>query len=120
MDALKEKKVRSGQEYAAKAEQIKRQLHPEQRNLKRDLIEMQRCYGQKSEEVRHTERDIREINVLIKKKDKLALTQAEIQTWNDRLASLVKKWEMLSSEREKLRTEIGVTKMKIKVLNHIR
>ena len=48
--------------------------------------------------------------------DSGVLTQEEIQTWNERLATLIEKKENLSVEREKIQSDIEVTKLKDRVL----
>lgn len=114
--ALKEQKAEAKKEYIASVDKIKRQIHPAKRQLQRDLMELERKYRRKSAEVKDLEKDINEINGLIEKKDELALTQEEIQTWNERLTNLIQKKEELSAERKKIQTEIEVTKLKDRVL----
>jgi hypothetical protein len=115
--ALKEKKALAKEEYASSVENIKRQMQPEKRRLKQDLLEINRRHRLKRVELSGIERDISEINSLIKKKDKLALTQEEMQTWNKRLSLLLKKKVFLESEVKKLKKEGEITKLKIGVLD---
>lgn len=114
---LRAKKDQAKKEYAASVEKIKRQLQPEKRQLERDLMEQERLYRKLKMELGENNRDIEEIGSLIKKKDQLTLTQEEIRTWNDRLASLIKKKDETYSEKQKTEEEIEVTKLKIKVIN---
>jgi chromosome segregation ATPase len=116
IDALKEQKAQAKKEYIASVDKIKRQIHPAKRQLQRDLMELERKYRRKSAEVKDLEKDINEISDLIEKKDELALTQEEIQTWNERLTNLNQKKDELSAERKKIQTEIEITKLKDRVL----
>ena len=104
-------------EYLSSVEKIKRQIQPEKRRLQRELIDMKTRSRQTQILVRDIDRDIKEINALLEKKDVLDLTQEEIQTWEQRLAALIKKREVLSSEKVKLTQDIEAAKMKDKVLN---
>ena len=114
--ALKEKKAAAGKEYSSSLERIKRQIHPMRRQLERDLLDMQRQYGRKKQAIRDIDRDINEINSLIKKKDDLDLTQEEVRTWNERLSALIEKKEALNLSAEQLQTSIETAKMKLDVL----
>ena len=116
INALKEKKVSARKEYSQQVQKIKRQIQPKKRQLQRDLIDMARRYKHKKQQVRDIDRDINEINGLIKKKDALSLTQEEIRIWNDRLASLIEKKEGINAEKDKLEAGIETTKLKVKVL----
>lgn len=116
MDALQERKAQVKRDYTAAAEQVKKQIDPEKRQLQRDLMEFQRQHKIKAIELENVERDIKEITALINKKEELDLTQEEIKTWNDRLASLMQKKEKLSSEKDRIRQDIDITKLKDKVL----
>lgn len=116
IQALKEKKVLLKKEFASKEEGLTRQMHPEKRRLENDLVNLKRMYSRMNEDVRNVNRDIKEITSLIDKKEKLALTQEEIMTWNERLASLIKKKETINAEQEKLKNDIEITQLKIKVL----
>ncbi len=116
MEALQERKAQVKKEYTAAEEKIKKQIEPEKRQLQRDLMEYQRQYKIKAIELENAEKDIKEITALIDKKEELDLTQEEIRTWNDRLTSLIQKKEKLSSEKDGLRQDIDITKLKDKVL----
>jgi chromosome segregation ATPase len=115
--SLKEERKQAKREYSLKVEKIKRQVYPEKRRLQRDLMEIERHYKWKKDELREIEKDIKEISALMEEKDKLNLTREEIKTWNGKLDSLAKKKEMVTSERNKLQTEVKITKMKIEVLD---
>jgi len=114
--ALKEEQKQLEKEYSSFAEKTRRQLYPEKNALEEKLADTILQYNGKKVEIRGTDRDIREINALIKKKDSLSMTQQEMKTWNDRLLSLMKKRETYNSEKNKLQEDIKITKLKIKVL----
>ena len=116
ISALKERKVQIKQEYSAKIDKIKRQMQPDKRRLERELMEAERKYRREKDDLGNIEKDIKEITSLLDKKDKLAFTQEEIQTWNDRLSYLVEKKEIVSDEIDKLKNDIETTKLKIIVL----
>ena len=116
IDALKEKISQLKEEYASSIGNTKRQLQPQKRSLKQDLLEMKRRYALKKSELNTVSKDISEVDSLIKKKDKLNLTQEEMQTWNKRLSAQLEKKVSIESEMAKLEKEIEVTRLKIKVL----
>ncbi|MFH1878530.1 MAG: hypothetical protein ABH883_06965 [Candidatus Omnitrophota bacterium] len=116
INTLQYKREQLNKEYASSADKIKRQINPERRQMESDLVMMRYKYKQKKEKLAHISRDIREIVALLDKKDKLAFTQEEIQTWKERLSSLVEKKEVEESEKNKLKDNIEVTTLKIKVL----
>lgn len=116
ISSLRGKKTEAKRMYSSSVERIKRQLYPRRRELERELMEMQRRYKLKSGIMGDVDRDIMEISTLIKKKDDLALTQEEIKTWNDRLSLFLEKKAALGSEKDKLKTDIEITKLKISVL----
>ena len=78
-------------------------------------MEISYQYKQKAELVRSIDRDIDEINSLIKKKESLSLTQEEMRIWNERRASFIDNKESVNLEKSKLKEEIEITKLKIKV-----
>jgi len=117
INALKQKKTQEQKEYLSSVEKIERQIDPEKRNLRQDLAGMQRYYKRKKGELKDVDRDIKEINALVKKKDRLVLTPEEVRVWNERLSSLVKKKAETSSDVAKVKEEIEITKLKIKVLS---
>jgi hypothetical protein len=117
INALKEKSVQAKEEYATYAEDTKRQIEPDKRHLKQDLLEMKNRYELKKAELGSVNRDINEIDSLIKRKDRLALTPEEIQTWNKRLASLIEKKAEVEADLDKFKKEIEITNLKIKVLD---
>ena len=117
MNALKEKKSLMRATYGEEIERTKRRLNPEKRTLERDLMEAARNSKHIKSQVSDINSDIKEISDLIGKKDKLSLTQEEMKTWNDRLTALIEKKEDLTREKNKLDTDIEITKMKLKALN---
>lgn len=117
VNALREKQISLKEEYTMSIGETKRQLQPEKRRMGQDMMEMKRDLALKKIELNGALRDINEINSLIEKKDKLALTSEEMQTWNDRLSSLVEKKATIMSEISKLEKEIEITREKIKVLD---
>jgi len=116
INALKEKSVILKEEYASSIGNTKRQIQPAKRSLRQDLLEMKRQYALRKTELSGVTKDINEIKDLIKKKDKLSLTQAEMQTWSKRLSSLIEKKASIASDMNKLEKEIEITRLKIKVL----
>ena len=116
INSLKEKELLIKEEHIARIGEIKRQIQPEKRRLSQDLLEMKRKLGLKKIELKGVVRDINEINSLIKRKDKLALTSEEVRTWNDRLSSLIEKKAKISAEISSLDKEIEITRLKIKVM----
>jgi len=112
---MQEEKLQLEKEQLSLEEQITRQIQPEKRELKKSLMEISYQYKQKSELCRSIDRDIDEINSLIKKKESLSLTQEEMRIWNERLASLIENKENVNLEKNKLKEEIEITKLKIKV-----
>ena len=115
ISVLKAQKQQARRDYQASVEDIKRRLQPEKRRMERELIEMQRDYDGKKREIVNIQSDIKEITALTEKKDKLSLTQEEMRTWNDRLAALIEKKDRLSADSEKLKKDIEVTRLKIKI-----
>lgn len=113
---LKEEKRKIRKEFLLQSEKAKKQVDLKIRELKTVLVDVERKYKRKKEDVRNIERDIKEIQMLIKKEGDLALSPEEMQTWNDRLASFVEKKEKAVLERNKLESEVEITRLKIKVL----
>ncbi|MDP8258294.1 MAG: hypothetical protein P9L90_02590 [Candidatus Aadella gelida] len=113
---LKHRRVKLKREYVQKEEKIKHQLDPEKRQLERDIRVLEREFKRKNEEIQEVDRDIKEINSLIKKKEVLSLTPEEIRTWNSRVSVLVKKKDKVMEEEKKLKEELEITKLKVKVL----
>ena len=98
-------------------ENIRQQIEPERRQLRRAIIEKKREHEKVIEALADINKDIREINKLVEKKEDLSLTQEELSTWNDRLGSLMKRRTLKESERLDLEREISVAKMKLKVMS---
>jgi hypothetical protein len=115
--ALKEKREKAKKDYLDSVEKLKGQMHPEKRELERGLAETERNYRLKGAELGIINRDMKEVDALIKKKDELTLTPEETKTWNDRLAALIRRKAEVSAEKAKLGKEIQITKLKISVLN---
>ncbi|MFH1395072.1 MAG: hypothetical protein ABIH09_02845 [Candidatus Omnitrophota bacterium] len=117
INILQEQKRQLENEYSVQTDDVKCQIQPEKRVFQKSIIELEYSYKQKKETLRSIENDIKEINSLMKKKDVLALTPEEMKVWNDRLSMLVEKKEAQISEKNKLKKEIEITKLKIKVFN---
>lgn len=116
ISALRDKRTRAKKEYDASAEKIKLQFQPEFRKVERETIEAQRRYDQKSVELREVDRDMKEVSYLMKKKDKLILTEEEMKTWTDRIADLTEKKTAILEEMGRIKEELQIDKMKIKVM----
>ena len=114
--ALKDQKAMARQEYDMSCDKIKRQVEPTRRKMQTDLVDMKRRLEVARMQMRNVERDIKEIEALIDKKDTLAFTQEEIKTWNDRFTSLIEKKAEITSEEKKLQDDISVTKLKLRVV----
>jgi hypothetical protein len=114
---LRDKKARARREYDASIEKIKLQFQPEIRNVERDITEVQKRYELKNVEMREVEREMNEVNYLIKKKDKLILTEEETKTWTNRLSELTGKKSEIASELAKIKEQLAMEKMKLKVMN---
>ena len=117
IEALKDQKLQVRTESSSRIERISRKLNPEKSSFKGELLDMRGNLRLKEVQVEAIDKSINEINELIKKEDTLAMTQEEMRTWNDRLASLVNQKEELVSQMEKLSTDIEITEMKVKVLS---
>lgn len=113
---LRDKKARARREYDASSEKIKLQFQPEIRKVERDVQDAERRYELKNVEMREVERDMNEVNYLMKKKDKLILTEEETKTWTTRFKELTEKKETISAELAKIREEMQIEKMKLKVM----
>ncbi len=116
IEALRDKKARARREYDASAEKIRLGFQPDVRKVEKELGDAQRRYELKNSELRDVERDTNEVNYLMKKKDKLILTDEETKTWNDRLSDLTGKKSSILAEMGKVREEINIQKMKLKVM----
>lgn len=114
--SLKEKKRQITGAHSVQTEKIKRRLDPEKRRLEKDLTDMRQAVERMNIEIRDVNGDINEIQALIAKKDKLALTQEEMNTWNDRLSALIERKEEVAKKRDKLKAEIEITNLKISVI----
>ena len=117
IEALKDQKLQVRTESSSRVERMSRRLNPEKSFFKGELLDMRGDLRLKEVQVQAIDKSINEINALIKKEDTLAMTQEEMRTWNDRLASLVTQKEELVSQMGKLSTDIEITEMKVKVLS---
>lgn len=113
---LEQKKRDARKEHLAQLQRISTELDPEVRQLKRDLIDLRRKYRSTAEALENIDRDIREITDLIDKKDQLLLTQEELSTWNSRLESLVQEKQKKRARAAKIKKDIEITGLKIKLL----
>ncbi|MBU1084327.1 MAG: hypothetical protein ABIG55_05495 [Candidatus Omnitrophota bacterium] len=116
IDVLEKRRDQLEREYTQKTEKAKHRLDPDKRQLERELKELEEERKIKIREIQDAGKDIREINSLMKKKDVLALTPEEINTWDSRASVLVKNKEKVSAEENSLKKEIEMTKLKMKVL----
>jgi len=113
---LKTKKTDIKRKFSEDSGRIKQRLDPEKREMRRTIVDVERELKRKMGFVRDANRDIEEINVLIKKKESLALTQEEIRTWNDRLSTLTKNKEAAILEINRIKEEVRITKLKLYVM----
>ncbi|MFH1665078.1 MAG: hypothetical protein ABIA77_02915 [Candidatus Omnitrophota bacterium] len=116
MSVLKDRKIKVNSEYVSKLEQIKRRIQPERNRLRIELLETENRYKKKAAEAAMVERDIKDINGLVSKKEDLSLTQEEIRTWNERLSFLIARKADVMAEKEKAKAEIDLLKSKIKIV----
>ncbi len=102
--------------YISSVEEIKKRLIPEKKKVMENLLKLQGVYDEQRKKLKGMTKDIEEINSLLHKKDTLGLANEEMRTWNARLASLIEKKAVLISGNDKIKKEIEITKLKIKVL----
>ena len=114
--ALRENKSQTRQEYSMVVDKIKRQVQPEKRRLEEELVDVKHQCEIRKIAIKSVEKDIEEITALINRRDTLAMSQEEIRTWNERLATLVNKKEKLLAEVTEIQNKTDVTKLKIRVL----
>lgn len=114
--SLKEKKNELRKQHEQQEIKIKREIDPYRRQIERELIDARRKYKSNGGELADISKDAKEINALIAKKEKLALTQEELRTWNDKLTSLMSRKDKAEEERVKIKMQIEVIKLKLKVL----
>lgn len=115
--ALESKRSDLRRAHNSRMEMINKKLGPEKAVFEAELVEMKKEFRIRSAQIRTIEKNIKEINDLIEKQDILAMTQGEMRTWNERLASLILQKEELTAEKEKLAVNIEVTEWKIKVMS---
>ncbi|MDD4957217.1 MAG: hypothetical protein PHQ61_06190 [Candidatus Omnitrophica bacterium] len=113
---LKEKKASAEKEYLAQSETARRKIQPDIRQLEKELMEARSGYRIKDLELNDIMKDIKEIEALLGKKENLSLTQSELQTWNDRLADLMKKKENTLEGMDALKKDVEMLRLKIKAL----
>lgn len=113
---IKSQKSAEKKKYISSAEEIKKRLIPEKKKVMENLLKLQEAYDGQRKKLKGMMKDIEEINSLLCKKDTLGLANGEMRTWNARLASLIEKKASLISENDKVKKEIEITKLKIKVL----
>lgn len=113
---LNEGETKVKAEYFDSLEKIKQRIYPMIRSLKQNLTDMQRLVKRKQIEMRDIDRDIGEIKALVKKKERLSISAEEIQTWNKRFSSLVERKGLIEKEVDRIKKDIWITRLKIKVL----
>jgi chromosome segregation ATPase len=114
--ALRERKKMEKRDFEMAVEKIRRRIEPVKREMRTALMDKQRRLEVARMQLKNVQRDIAEIEALIEKKDKLAFTREEINTWNDRLTSLVEKKSEIVSREQELRRDIETMKLKMKVM----
>ena len=113
---LKSKKSSMKAEYLESVAKIAKQLEPERRKLKQELVDTHNQLKLKEAESDNTNKDISEVSALIEKQNRLELTREEMQVWNKRRSALIRRKEKVDKERASLREEIEIIKLKIGVL----
>ena len=113
---LKDKRSGVKADYLSSAVQLKKQIDPDRRNLYQQLLDAKNRLNDKNAELADAEKDMAEIDALVKKKDRLELTREEMQVWNKRITFLTRKKEVIVKEITDLKKDIDITKLKIKVL----
>ena len=113
---LKSKKSSMKAEHLESVAKIAKQLEPERRKLKQELVDTHNQLKLKESESDNIKKDIAEVSDLIEKQNRLELTREEMQVWNKRRSALIKRKEKIDKERASLREEIEIMKLKIGVL----
>jgi len=113
---LKSKKSSMKAEHLESVAKIAKQLEPERRKLKQELVDTHNQLKLKESESDNIKKDIAEVSDLIEKQNRLELTREEMQVWNKRRSVLIKRKEKVDKERASLREEIEIMKLKIGVL----
>ena len=113
---LKSKKSSMKAEHLESVAKIAKQLEPERRKLKQELVDTHNQLKLKESESDNIKKDIAEVSDLIEKQNRLELTREEMQVWNKRRSALIKRKEKIDKERASLREEIEIIKLKIGVL----
>ncbi len=113
---LKVKKSDIKAEHLESVEKITKQLDPERRKLKQELVDMHNRLKLKETESDNISKDISEVSALMEKQNRLELTREEIQVWNKRRSALIRRKGKVDREIVDFKEDIGITKLKIKVL----
>ncbi|MBU0571749.1 MAG: hypothetical protein KJ995_05255 [Candidatus Omnitrophica bacterium] len=113
---LKEKKADVKAGYLESVGKITKQLNPEIRKLKQELVDTRNQLRSKETEADNIGKDIGEVSALIEKQNRLELTREETQVWNKRRRALIRRKGIVNKEADGLKESIKITKLKIKVL----
>jgi hypothetical protein len=113
---LKDKKRQITGTHAVQTDKIKKRLDPEKRRMEKSLTDMRQVVERMNVEIRDLDGDIKEIQALIDKKDKLSLTQEEMGTWSDRMVSLIERKAETAKKRDRVKLEIEITELKINAI----
>jgi hypothetical protein len=116
MGILKERKIKAKLEHKDRDEEIKRQIQPEARRLKQEVLDKKREYKRKKNILDEVNRDIKDVSGLIDKKDTLVLTSEEVESWNKRLFTLDERKKEVEEEIVQLQRDIEISGLKLKVL----
>jgi uncharacterized coiled-coil DUF342 family protein len=116
IESLKKKREDLRVEYLQSVEAKKRQLIPDQQELRNKLIDLSARFRIKTNEMNDVKRDIGEVDNLMQKKNRLDFTKEEIQVWNKKHSILLEREASLGQDIAKLGEEIRILKLKIKVL----
>ncbi|MBF0216214.1 MAG: hypothetical protein HQL30_04380 [Candidatus Omnitrophica bacterium] len=116
IESLKKKREDLRVEYLQALEAKKQQLVPDQQELRNKLIDISARFKIKTNEMNDVKRDISEVDNLMQKKNRLDFTKEEIQVWNKKHSILLEREATLGQELTKLGEEIGMLRLKIKVL----
>jgi len=114
--ALKGKKSDIKAEHLESVGRITKQLDPERRKLKQQLVDIYNQLKLKEAETDNVNKDIGEVGGLIEKQDRLELTREEIQVWNKRRSELIRRKDKVDREVADLKEDIEIKKLKIGVL----
>lgn len=116
INSLRQEKLELKGEYSEQVERVRQQLDSTRLILRESLARFRQVYRVKKQEISDINDDIKEVNGLVSKKDKLSLTQEEMQTWNTRFSSLIERREKAFTEKNNIEKEIEITKLKMEAL----